>query len=169
VRKFRRCVMMKRGPLSAVKAKQESTPSPFEEMERRIEEFWRRPFAMLEAPWWPRWGAPSGEFSPTVDIYEEGSDIVVKAEIPGMKKEDIHVAIDERTLTITGEKQREEKVGRKDYVRIERSHGSFARTFDLRTPVQTEKARATFRDGVLEVRVPKTEEAARKTRKIAVE
>jgi HSP20 family protein len=161
--------MLKKGPLSVVKTKPESALSSFEEVERRLDEFWRRPFAMLEAPWWPRWGAPSGEFSPTVDVYEEGRDIVVKAEIPGMRKEDIHVDIDERSLTIYGEKQKEEKVERKDYVRLERSHGSFARTLDLRAAVQTDKARAVFKDGVLEVRVPKTEEAVRRTRKIAVD
>ena len=104
-----------------------------------------------------------------MDIYEEGNDIVVKAEIPGMKKEEIHVDINEKAITISGEKKKEEKVEKKDYVRLERSYGSFARTFGLPAEVQTEKARATFKDGVLEVRVPKTAEAARRTRKVEVE
>jgi len=86
-----------------------------------------------------------------------------------MKKEDIHVDINEKTVTIYGEKKKEEKVERRDYVRLERTYGSFARTFDLPTDVQTEKARAAFKDGVLEIRVPKTEEAAKRTRKVAVE
>jgi len=114
-------------------------------------------------------GRCRGEVSPTVDIYEEGADVIVKAEIPGMKKEDIHVDINEKTVTIYGEKKKEEKVERRDYVRLERTYGSFARTFDLPTDVQTEKARAAFKDGVLEIRVPKTEEAAKRTRKVAVE
>jgi len=103
------------------------------------------------------------------DIYEEGGDIVVKAEIPGMKKEEIHVDINEKTVTVSGEKKKEEKVERKDYVHLERTYGSFARTFALPAEVQTDKARATFKDGILELRVPKTAEAARRTRKVAIE
>ena len=104
-----------------------------------------------------------------MDIYEEGGDIVVKAEIPGMKKEEIHVDINEKTVTVSGEKKKEEKVERKDYVHLERTYGSFVRTFALPAEVQTDKARATFKDGILELRVPKTAEAASRTRKVAIE
>ncbi len=159
---------MRKNPLSLVK-KETSAISPFEDIERRFEEFFRHPFPMMGAPWWPRWMERAEEVSPTVDIYEEGGDVVLKAEIPGMKKEDIHVDITDKTVTISGEKRKEEKIERKDYVHLERSYGSFARTFQLPSEVVTEKARAAFKDGVLEVRVPKTEEAARKTRKVAVE
>ena len=65
--------------------------------------------------------------------------------------------------------KKEEKVERKDYVHLERTYGSFARTFVLPAEVQTDKARATFKDGILELRVPKTEEAASRTRKVAIE
>jgi HSP20 family protein len=161
--------MLKKNPLSLAKTEPTSALTPFEDFERRFEDFIRRPFSMTEAPWWTRWPAFAGEVTPTADIYEEGGDVVLKAEIPGMKKEEIHVDINEKAITISGEKKKEEKVEKKDYVRLERSYGSFARTFALPAEVQTEKARATFKDGVLEVRVPKTAEAASRTRKVAIE
>jgi HSP20 family protein len=160
---------MKKIPLSLVKREPASDLTPFEEFERRFDELLRSPFSMMRAPWWPRWAVPAEGISPTVDVFEEGADVVVKAEIPGMKKEDIHVDINEKTVTISGEKKKEEKVERKNYSRLERTYGSFARIFELPAEVQTEKARATFREGVLEVRMPKTEEAARRTRKVAIE
>jgi len=140
--------MLRKNPLSLAKPEPASALSPFEVFERRFEDFFRRPFSLMEAPWM-RWPAVSGEVSPAMDIYEEGGDVVVKAEIPGMKKE--------------------EKVERRDYVHLERTYGSFARTFALSAEVQADKARATFKDGVLELRVPKTAEAARRTRKVAIE
>lgn len=161
--------MLKKGSLSLAKSEPATALSPFEEFERRFEEFFRRPFSLMESPWWTRWPALSSEVSPVVDIYEEGGDIVIKAEIPGMKKEEIHVDINEKAVTLSGEKKKEEKVERKDYVRLERSYGSFARTFALPAEVQTDKARAKFKDGVLEIRAPKTPEAASRSRKITVE
>ena len=86
-----------------------------------------------------------------------------------MKKEDIQVSVSDTTLTITGEKKQEEHVEKKEYVHFERSYGSFARVFHLPAEVQTGKVKAVFRDGVLEVRMPKTEDAERKTRKVLVE
>ena len=112
---------------------------------------------------------PDGEVSSSVDIHEEGNDVVVKAEIPGMKKENIHVDINDKTVTIRGEGKKEEKVERKKYSRLERSYGSIVRVVDLPEEVQTDKARASFKDGVLEVRVPKAGEAARHAGKVANE
>ncbi len=159
---------MRRNPLSLVK-KETSAISPFEDIERRFEEFFHRPFPMMGAPWLTHWAERADEVSPSVDIYEEGGEVVLKAEIPGMKKEDIHVDITDRTVTISGEKRKEEKIERKDYVHLERSYGSFVRSFQLPSEVATDKARAIFKEGVLEVRVPRTEEAARKTRQVVVE
>ena len=75
----------------------------------------------------------------------------------------------EDTVTISGEKKQEEKVEKKDYYRLERSYGTFTRSFRLPKEVQTDKAKATFKDGVLEVKVPKTEEAKKKEKKVPVE
>ena len=161
--------MLKKNPLSLAKTEPASTLTPFEEFERRFEDFLRRPFSMMETPWWTRWPALAGEVSPSMDIYEEGGDIVVKAEIPGMKKEEIHIDINEKTVTVSGEKKKEEKVERKDYYRHERSYGSFTRTYALPAEVAMEKARATFKEGVLEVRVPKTEGEKKKGKTVPIE
>ena len=168
--------MLKKSTLSIAKKEPESALSPFEgferrfgDLERRFEEFFRRPFSMLEIPWHTMWPGFSGVYSPTVDVYEEGDDIVVKAEIPGMKKGEIHADVGENSITISGEKKKEEKVERKDYYRHERSYGSFTRTYALPAEVAMEKARATFKEGVLEVRVPKTEGEKKKGKTVPIE
>jgi len=144
--------------------------SPFEEMEKRFEEFFRRPFSLLGPSWFPSLRLHElEEISPTVDIFEEGNDVVVKAELPGLKKEDIDVNITGDKITISGEKKKEEKIEKKDYYRVERSYGSFTRSFSMPTEVQTDQAKANFKDGVLEVRIPKTEEARKKEKKIQIE
>jgi HSP20 family protein len=165
----RRCDMLKKGSLSLAKTEPTTALSPFEEFERRFEDFFRRPFSLMEAPWWTRWPGLAGEVSTAMDIYEAGGDIVVKAEMPGMKKEEIHIDIHEKSVTISGEKKKEEKAERKDYVHLERTYGSFTRSFALPAEVQTDKARATFKDGVLELRMPKTAEAASRSRKVVIE
>ncbi len=145
-----------------------SVLSPFEEIERFFDEVMRRPFSLFRS-FVPRWREEAEVVSPAVDIYEEGDDLVIKAEIPGINKEDIEVKITNDYLTISGEKKREEKVEKKDYYRYERSYGSFSRTFRLPLDVQTDKAKAKFDKGVLEVRIPKTEEAKKKERKLQIE
>lgn len=153
-----------------VKIEPSKAISPFEEMERWFDEAFRRRFSLFNPLWQPRLRFPSiVEFSPSVDIFEEGDEVVVKAETPGMKKEDLDVKIEEDTITITGEKKAEEKVEKKDYYRLERSYGSFCRSFRLPTDVQADKAKATFKGGVLEVRVPKTEEAKKKAKRVEIE
>jgi HSP20 family protein len=141
----------------------------FEEMEKRFEDFFRRPFSSM--PFWlSRLRMPEvEEVVPSVDIVKEGDDIVVKAELPGMKKEDIDVSLTKDTITISGEKKKEEKIEKKDYYSLERSYGSFKRSFSLPAEVRTEKASAKFKDGVLEIRIPKTEEAKKKEKKVMIE
>ena len=110
-------------------------PTSFEEMERWFEDAFRRPF--FAPTWMPRMKFPElGEMTPSVDIFEEGGDVVLKAELPGMKKDDIDVNIAGDTITISGEKKTEEKVERKDFYRLERSFGSFTRK--LRLPAETQ-------------------------------
>jgi HSP20 family protein len=150
------------------KAEEVRALSPFEEMERWFEEAFRRPFSLFGPSWWPRLRFPVEDITPSVDIYEEGDEIVVKSELPGIKKEDIDVTLTDDKITISGEKKKEEKVERKDYYSLERSYGSFSRSFRLPVEVQTAKARAEFKDGVLEIRIPKTEKARKKEKKIAI-
>lgn len=162
--------MAKKTSKAIVKVEPSKALSPFEELERRIEDFFRRPFSIFGPTWWPRLRLPEfEEITPSVDIFEEAEDVVVKAELPGMKKEDIEVKLTDNTITISGEKKKEEKVEKKDYYRLERSYGSFCRTFSLPVEVQTDKAKAQFKDGILEVRIPKSEEAKRKEKKLLIE
>jgi HSP20 family protein len=144
--------------------------SPYDAPERWFEDFFKRPFSLMAPRWWPGLRMPEfEEVAPSVDIFEAGDNVIVKAELPGMSKEDIHVTLTEDTLTVSGEKKKEERVEKKDYHRLERSYGSFRRSFHLPTEVQTEKAAAKFKDGVLEVKIPKTEEAKKKEKKVIIE
>ncbi|MDA8388269.1 MAG: Hsp20/alpha crystallin family protein [Nitrospiraceae bacterium] len=150
--------------------KPERALSPFEQMERQFEEFFRRPFSMLGRPWWPaRSIFESEEIAPSVDIFEEGDEIVLKAELPGMGKQDVSVNLSDHIVTISGEKKKEEKTGDKNFYRLERSYGSFSRSFELPADVKADQVKAKFHDGVLEVRLPKTEEARRKAKSVPIE
>jgi HSP20 family protein len=125
---------------------------------------------LLRPSWFPRVRFPEiEEITPTIDVFEEGDNVVVKAELPGMGKEDIDVKVTDDIITISGEKKKEEKVEKKNYYRMERSYCSFTRSLRLPTEVQTEKAVAKFKEGVLEVRIPKTEEAKKKEKKVSIE
>jgi HSP20 family protein len=138
------------------------------EMERMFEDFFGRrlrPFS--DERWWPErsFGIPA----PAVDLYEEKDEIVAKADLPGMTKDDIQVNLTDSLLTIKGEKKKEEEVKEKDYYRSERAYGTFTRSLALPTEVNAEKVRATFKNGVLEIHLPKTEEAKKKEIKVKVE
>ena len=111
----------------------------------------------------------SENIMPSVDIFEEGEDLVMKAELPGIRKEDIDVRLTDGMITISGEKKNEDEIKRKDYYKWERSYGSFCRSFELPAEVQKNKVKSTFKDGVLEIRMPKSPEAIQKEVKIKVE
>lgn len=138
------------------------------DMDRMMEDF----FGRRMRPWWPeRWLSGEAEeiTAPAVDVYEEKDDIVVKAELPGMEKSDIEVNLADSQLTLKGEKKKEEKIEEENYFRSERSYGAFVRSVQLPTEVQADKVKAAFKNGILEVRLPKTEEAKRKEIKVKVE
>lgn len=143
-------------------------PSPFDEMDRLFDRFFGRRFGYM---WWPgiRWPEEMEVVYPSVDIFEDKDKVVVKAELPGIKKEELDVNITENTITISGEKKKEEKVKEKNFYRLERSRGAFRRSFTLPAGVQSTKAKAKFTDGVLEIRIPKTEEAKKKEVKVRIE
>jgi HSP20 family protein len=105
---------------------------------------------------------------PPVDVYEEGDTIIVKAELPGMKKEEIALHVTNDLLTIAGKKTKEEKVERKDYLKVERAAGEFTRTVKLPATVLADRVTAAYRDGVLEIRAPKAEPAKPAGRKVEV-
>jgi HSP20 family protein len=162
--------MAKKKEKELVKVEPTKAPSPIEEMEKWFEDFFRRPFSLMRPSWFPRLRMPEiEEVSPSVDVFEERDEVVVKAELPGMSKDEINVKVTDDIVTISGEKKKEENVEKKDYYRMERSYGSFTRSFRLPTEVQTEKASAKFKEGILEIRIPKTEEAKKKEKKVSIE
>lgn len=166
--------MAKRKSKELIRMEPSGLPSTFEDMEREMERWFddvfRRPFSLFGSPWLPRLGFPKVErLSPSVDIFREGNNVVVRAELPGMTKKDLDVTLSEDAITISGEKKKEEKVEEKDYYRFESSQGSFCRSFRLPEEVQTDKAKAKFKDRVLEIRIPMTEEAKKREKKVTIE
>lgn len=105
-------------------------------------------------------------WSPAVDIYESGDDIVVKAEVPGIDRDGVAVEVKDGILTLRGERKFEKEEKEENYHRIERSYGTFVRSFALPSSADPEKVEAALRDGVLEVRIGKREQA--KPRKVKV-
>lgn len=136
-----------------------STWDPFREigeLENRLEKFFGRPAlagnggkeAMTVAQW-----------APAVDITEDDKEYLVKAELPDLKKEEVKVTVENGELTISGERKLEKEEKNKKYHRIERSYGSFVRSFTLPEAVNGDKVNAEFKDGLLTVHLPKDEKA----------
>ena len=122
------------------------------------------------APFWPtlRIAEELLPRVPPVDVFEEGNEVVLKAELPGMKREEIEVHVTGSEVTFSGKKEKTEKLERKDYHRFERGTGAFTRTVTLPAEVELEKATAKYEDGVLEIRAPKAAPAKPAERKVEV-
>jgi len=107
---------------------------------------------------------------PAVDIYETDShEVVIKAELPDVKKEDIGVTVENNVLTLTGERKQEPSTKREQFQRIERRFGSFSRSFTLPVSVDEGQIAASYKDGVLTIRLPRREEAKPKQISVSVE
>jgi HSP20 family protein len=104
-------------------------------------------------------GLRTGMWTPAVDIYENSDFVVVKAELPGVEKNRISVEVKDGILSLRGERKFEKEVKEESYHRIERSYGSFQRSFSLPVSVDQDQVTARFEDGVLEVKLPKKEKA----------
>jgi HSP20 family protein len=147
---------------------------PFEMLEALQDEmarFWSQgwPFGSLAFP--RRMGQlfqPPDMWTPRVDVFEQDGDLVVKAELPGAKKEEIEVTLDRSDLVIRGERKAESEVKEESYYRMERSYGSFYRRLPLGFEAAAEHIKATFADGVLEIRVPKPAETPPEAKKITI-
>jgi HSP20 family protein len=98
-------------------------------------------------------------WAPAVDIFETEHELVVKADLPDVKPEDLDIRVENNILTIRGERKFEKKVSEDKYLRVERSYGSFSRSFSLANTVNTEAIKADYKDGVLSLSIPKREEA----------
>jgi HSP20 family protein len=103
---------------------------------------------------------------PLMDVVEGKDAFGITLEVPGVKQADVAIAVDGETLTIKGERKQEAEVSEEGYRRIERSHGTFERSLILPPTVDAERIKATYRDGILEIRLPKKEETKPKTVKI---
>ncbi|HLG94364.1 MAG TPA: Hsp20/alpha crystallin family protein [candidate division Zixibacteria bacterium] len=129
---------------------------------RDVERFLSRPFAR-------NLGVFTEEWYPSVDIAETKDEIKVIAEVPGMTKEDISISLQDNVLTLRGEKKEEKEEKGKTFYRTERSWGSFVRSFTLPAAVLAGKVKAVYKNGVLEITLPKAEELKSKEIPILVE
>lgn len=111
------------------------------------------------------WLSPNG-VDLAIDMYETKDDVVVKAALPGIKPDQVEVSITGDTLMIRGEAKEEHEVKEKDYIRRERRYGSFCRSLTLPSGIKSDKADASFENGVLTIKVPKAEESKPKTIKV---
>jgi HSP20 family protein len=98
-------------------------------------------------------------FAPPADVYEDEDNITLKMEVPGVKQEDLDIRIDGNTLSVTGERKFEKDEKKENFRRVERQYGSFSRLFELPSSADRENIMANFRDGVLQIEVPKRAEA----------
>ena len=133
-----------------------------DEMNRLFDDFFsgfpERRRELLESEWAPR-----------VDIAETDDNVVVTAELPGVNQDNVDITVVNDVLTLKGEKKDEKEIKKENYHRIERSYGNFQRSVSLPTGVQADKAKATYKDGILTVTIPKAEESKPKSIKINVE
>jgi HSP20 family protein len=141
---------------------------PFRELEElrdEMDRLFERTFGRPE-----RRGAPMVRgWAPSIDMFDRENEVVVRADIPGMSKEDIDISVRGNALTISGEQKSEEKIDEDDYHYRERSYGRFQRNIALPEGVDAENIKASYKDGTLEITMPKTEEAKPKQIEVAVE
>jgi HSP20 family protein len=148
-------------------------PAPFNMLERFADEMDRIfddfGFGRLRArqPWR---GMRSSEelWSPDVEVFHRNSELVIRADLPGLSKDDVKVDVSDDRLTIEGERQRQHEEEREGFYRSERSYGKFYRTIQLPEGVIADQAKATFKDGVLEIAMPAPPEQARRGRRLEI-
>ena len=141
--------------------------SPFRDFERM-----RRDMDRLWGSFFERGtlrGEDGREWLPSLDVAETKNEIVVKAEVPGLEPKDIDISLSDGVLTIKGEKKQEKEEKEENYHLIERSFGSFFRSIRLPNEVQSDKINASYKNGVLKIVLPKSEEAKKKEVKIKVQ
>jgi HSP20 family protein len=117
-----------------------------DDFDRLVDRMFGRDIDLFEGKW----------KEPSIDLYEEENNIKVKAELPGIKKEDISVKVTEDTLTVSGKKSSRKEINKENYYTKEISEGSYTRTISLPAEVDREKVKASYKDGVLEIELPKS-------------
>lgn len=143
---------------------------PFEEMERMMDEMMRWPFRPWRRPliWW-RLPAEEVGWSPPIEMYEKADKFIVRADLPGMKKDDLDISVIGDTLTIRGERKPEAEIKDEEYIRCELCYGKFSRAITLPSAVDPSKVEATYENGILVINLPKAEEAKPKKIEVKVE
>src|SRR5207253_9585327 len=138
---------------------------PFRDL-RTLQEEVNRLFSNNASPAFADEGIGRGAWSPNVDIYENKDQIILEAELPGMNRDDFDLTVENNVITLRGERHFEKKDEADNYHRVERSYGSFTRSFTLPQTVSADGAAAEYRNGVLRVTLPKREET--KARRIEI-
>ncbi len=154
---------------NALQSRQRAALNPFEEMERLFQGLFPRGWGGPARWEWPAWADVEMPFEgrmPKVDVVDRDEEILVRAELPGVNKDDLDITLAEDTLTIKASTRQESKEEKGDYLRREITQGSFARTIPLPAAVQGDEARASFKDGVLELTLPKAAPAKRHSVKV---
>ena len=141
--------------------------SPFEEMDLLFDRLSRGLMSRIGFPALGESGWPSQMNAPKVDLVDKGKELVLRAEIPGISKDELKITLTDDTVTIRGETHKETKDEKGDYHRREITRGSFQRTLALPSSVDGEKARASFKDGVLELVLPKIDKPGARSVKVA--
>ena len=142
--------------------------TPFRELTTMQERMNKLFEDVMKAPHRSDEGLSTPNWAPAVDIYETDKEIVMKAELPEMQEKDIEIKVEDNILILSGERRMEKEVKEENYHRIERAYGSFNRSFTLPRTVDRENIKASYKDGVLKVLLPKKEEVKPKQIKIDV-
>jgi len=143
----------------------------FETLQQELERFWHRPFSLTTGPLPALFQRPTTvgtSYAPRMDVFEKDNTLVFKAELPGLKREDVQVEIFNGYLIIKGESKAEKEVKEEAYYRVERTFGSFYRSLPIPWEVTPEQVKATLTDGVLEVQIPKPAESKPEATKIPI-
>lgn len=130
-----------------------------DEMDRLLDEFYGRVV--------PSRDKLEGDWTPPMDISDADGEVVAEVELPGLKKDDIKVCVEDDILTVTGERKKEESASGDNWRRVERTYGYFKRSVKLPTPVNADKVRAAYKDGVLTISMPKVE--SKKAKEIPIQ
>lgn len=150
-----------------IRRREEDTLVEFmDRMNRMIDEMFGRtlsltPFFESESTW-------LGDFTPKMDVSETDKEITIEMELPGLKPEDVDITLERGVLNISGEKQAEKEEKGRRFYRVERSYGSFYRSIPLPSEVEEDKIDATFKHGVLKVKLPKTQAAQAQSKRITI-
>jgi HSP20 family protein len=157
----------KAGGKTAVRpAKAPAALTPFEEMDLLFDRLSRGLLSRIGFPAFGESAWPSLANAPKVDLIDRGAELLVRAEIPGITRDDLKISLTDQTVTIRGETHKETKEEKGDYHRREITRGSFQRTLALPAEVAGDKAKASFKDGVLELVLPKVERPGARTVRI---